>query len=353
VNLRDARIGWSSYSRDFSRPGDRRRFAAYAAERGLPYEQASLDRPYDVVLITHHSDLPGWIARKRRDGDRLKLVFELIDSYLADTSIARRLLKGLGRYALGTDSRISVDFLRRLTQTCSHADAVICSTIEQKEAIGRYNRNVHLSFDWFGDELGQPKRDFSRNGKLRLVWEGQSVTSGHLNCVADALNDLSNDVELHLVTDPAVHRYFGRFGTYRTMDGLKPLRCEKVLHPWSRDSFAEQVKKADVAIIPIDTADAFAMGKPDNKLVMLWKMGMPVLATATPAYQRAMQGAGLDMLCRTAADWTQKLRDLLNASPVELEETARRGRDFADKTYTREAFMGRFDEVFASIGFGV
>jgi hypothetical protein len=353
MKLRDARIGWSSYSPDFSRPGDRRRFAAYADERHLPYERASLDRPYDLVLITHHSDLPAWIARKRREGDRLKLVFELIDAYLADTLIMRRVLKGIGRYALGTDSRISLDFLNRLSQTCRHVDAVICSTIEQKEAIGRYNRNVHLSFDWFGDELGEPKRDFSRSGKLRLVWEGQSITSGHLNVAADALNELSDEVELHLVTDANVHRYFGRFGSYATMDGLKALRCDKVLHPWSRESFAEQVKSADVAIIPIDTAAAFAMGKPDNKLVMLWKLGMPVLATATPAYQRAMSGAGLDMLCRTPAEWRQKLRDMLNASPTQMEETAGRGQDYAEKTYTKKAFIARFDEVFASIGFGV
>jgi hypothetical protein len=167
------------------------------------------------------------------------------------------------------------------------------------------------------------------------------------------LNSLSDELELHLVTDGKVHPFFGRFGSYATMDGLKALHCEKVLHPWSRDSFAEQVKKADVAIIPIDTADDFAMGKPDNKLVMLWKLGMPVLATATPAYQRAMSGAGLDMLCRTPAEWRQKLPDMLNASPTELEEIARRGLDYAEKTYTKEAFIARFDGVFASIGFGV
>ena len=33
-----------------------------------------------------------------------------------------------------------------------------------------------------------------------------------------------------------------------------------------------------MAIIPIDLTDAFARGKPENKLVMLWQLGMPVLA---------------------------------------------------------------------------
>ena len=80
MNLRDARIGYGGYSRDFSVPGDRRRFAAYARMKGVPIEFADVDRTYDVAYVTYSSDLPGWVARKRSDGDRLKLVFELIDS---------------------------------------------------------------------------------------------------------------------------------------------------------------------------------------------------------------------------------------------------------------------------------
>jgi glycosyltransferase involved in cell wall biosynthesis len=352
MNLREARIGWSGYSPDFSVPGDRRRFAAYAAERGLTYERARIDRPYDLVLITHHSDLPAWIDRKCRDGDKLKLVFELIDSYLADRSRVRRFLKGVGRFALGNDSRLSLDFLKTLTNACSAADAVICATSEQQQAIRRLNENVHISFDWFGAELGEPKSDYRRHGRLRLVWEGQSTTVGNLDAIREQLDELADEIELHVVTDPEVRRYYGCV-QYRTKTLLKGFRPEPLLHNWDRTTFSDHVTSADVAIIPIDPEDDFAMGKPENKLVMLWKLGMPVLASATPAYRRTMDAAGLDLLCANSADWREKLRGMLDASADDLQAACERARQFAERNYSKQEFLSRFDAAFASVGFRV
>lgn len=353
MRLADARIGWSSYSPDFSHPGDRRRFAAYARERGLRYEYASPSCAHDVAIITHASDLPAWIARKRAEGDRLKLIFELIDSYLQDRSPLRRLLKGTARSALGTESRLSPDFLRTLKQTCEVADVVICSTPEQHDDIRRLNDKVHVSFDWFGDELGPAKSNYTREEKLRLVWEGQSTTSRHLQIVREQLNALANKVELHLVTDGRVPRFFGRYGAYDTLSAFKGFRCDVHLHEWERDSFASDIRAADVAILPIDPNNRFAMGKPENKLVMLWKLGMPVIASATPAYARAMRGAGLDSICGTPADWQEQLEWALGSPPAELERKAAKGRAFAEQSYGWEEFVRPFDQAFRSIGFEI
>ena len=68
-------------------PGDRRRLAAYARMKGLQLEHAELGAPYDLAYVTYSSDLPGWVARKRREGDRLKLVFELIDAYFTELDL--------------------------------------------------------------------------------------------------------------------------------------------------------------------------------------------------------------------------------------------------------------------------
>ncbi|HKX91781.1 MAG TPA: hypothetical protein VJM15_05070 [Sphingomicrobium sp.] len=350
MKLADARIGYAGYSRDFSAPGDRRRFAVYARERGLTYEQARIDQPYDVVLITHHSDLPAWIARKRLEGDRLKLLFELIDSYLADRSPMRRLLKGVGRSVVGTDSRLSLDFLKALKAACHAADAVICATPEQQREIRELNDNVHLSFDWFGDELRDSKTDYRRSRKLRLVWEGQSTTLSHLRVIREQLNELADGVELHVVTDAQIRRYHGwlRYPTKRLLQGF---RCETHLHEWRRNSFSRHITDADVAIIPIDASDEFAMGKPENKLVMLWKLGMPVLTAATPAYRRAMDAAGLDLTCADRSEWRTQLRRMLDAPPSELQSIAEQGRAFAERSYSKAEFLQRFADVFRSVGF--
>jgi hypothetical protein len=350
MKLAGARIGYAGYSSDFSGPGDRRRFCAYARTRGLAVEYAVLAQPYDLAYITYSSDLPGWVARKRREGDGLKLVFELIDAYLTQTNPVRRLLKGTARWLLGTDSRLSPDLHRTLIRACEAADAVICSTEEQRETIRQYNPNVFVSFDHFADELGLPKADYGRAGKLRIVWEGQSTTLPNLQVIRDVLNDLKDRVELHVVTDPKIHRFFGRFGSYPAMRALDGIECKKHFHPWGRETFSRLVTACDVAVIPIEQSNSLWWGKPENKLVMLWQLGMPVLTTATPVYSRVMGSAGIDMSCAGVGEWRARLERLIVASAAELESIGGRARRYAEATYSKDAFVSRFDQALSSIG---
>jgi hypothetical protein len=353
MNLRDARIGYAGYSRDFSVPGDRRRFAAYAQIKGIPFEYAELSRDYDLAYVTYSGDVPGWTARKRREGGRLKLVFELIDAYFTETGLLRRLLKGCGRYVLGTDRRLSPDLRRTLIDACEVADAVICSTEEQRETIRRFNPNTFLSFDHFGNELGTPKDDYGRSGKLKLVWEGQSTTLPNLQVIRDPLNDLKDKLELHIVTDPRIHRYFGRFGAYPAMDALKGIECDRHFHRWDQSTFSRHVTACDLAVIPIDRSNPLWWAKPENKLVLLWQLGMPVLTTATPVYRRAMEAAEVEMCCASPAEWGERLERMAGASAAELAEIGRKCRHFANAAYSKAEFVKRFDAALASIGFGV
>ena len=350
MKLSDARIGYAGYSRDFAVPGDRRRFAAYARLNGIPFEYAELDRPYDLAYVTYSSDLPGWVARKRREGDKLKLVFELVDAYFNQTNPVRRVLKGTARRLLGTDSRLSPDLRRTLIAACEAADAVICSTDEQRETIRRYNPNVFLSFDYFADELGPPKQGYGRSGKLRIVWEGQSTTLPNLQVIREPLNDLRDKIELHVVTDPLIHRYFGRFGAYPAMAALNGIECDKLFHPWDRRTFSHLVTACDLAVIPIEQANALWWGKPENKLVLLWQLGMPVLTTATPVYRRVIDAAEVDMSCATTVQWGEQLERLIAADARELRAIGSRCRSYAERAYSKEEFLGRFDQAFAAIG---
>jgi hypothetical protein len=351
LRLSDARIGYAGYSRDLHAPGDRRRLAAYARIKGLKLEFAELTQPYDLAYVTYSSDLPGWIARKRREGDRLKMVFELIDAYFTETGWPRRLLKGAGRFALGTDSRLSLDLRRTLISVCEAADAVICSTEEQRDTISRYNPKVFMSFDHSEEELGSPKADYARSGKLRIVWEGQSTTLPNLQVIREPLNDLKDKLELHIVTDPIIHRYFGRFGSYPAMDALKGIECDKHFHCWEQAVFSRNIIACDLAVIPIDRTNALWWGKPENKLVLLWNLGMPVLTSATPVYRRVMDVAGIDMSCASLAEWGAQLEKLSGMSAAELGAIGSRCREYASATYSRAEFTARFDAAFASLGF--
>lgn len=349
--LADARIGYDGYTSDYSGPGDRRRFGAYARQRGLSYERPGLDGDHDIVIITQNSDLTGWAARKRREGDRFRLVLDLVDGYFEQKRLDERILKGIGRYVEGRDSILSADFRETLKTICRAADGIWCSTPEQRDTIRRYNDNVEISFDWIDDELVPPKEDYSRAGRLKLVWEGQAGTLRSMKTIIAPLNAVSDLIELHVVTDPATPRWYGRLGTLTPQQMLKGLRCPVHHVVWQRSDFAAQIRAADVALIPIDLANTLFAAKPENKLVLLWKLGMPVLAGATDAYRRAMAAAGLDLICESTADWTDRIRTLAAAPAERLREIGEQGRDYAARTYGLEAFQAPFDALFRSIGY--
>ncbi len=183
------------------------------------------------------------------------------------------------------------------------------------------------------------------------MWEGQSTTLPNLQVIREPLNDLRDRVELHVVTDPVIHRYFGRFIAYPALAALNGIECDRHFHRWDRASFSSDIIAGDVAVIPIERANALWWGKPENKLVLLWQLGMPVLTTATPVYRRVMDSAGLPMTCATASEWGEQLERLLTADPATLEAIGRQGRDFANRAYSKEEFVARFDRAFESIGF--
>lgn len=351
MRLADAKIGYSGYSADGGAPGDRRRFIAWAKQRDLAFEPAQLQGDYDVVYLTHHSDLTGWLHRRRSGGTRARFIFELVDSYFTQDHPISRRVKGLARRVLGVESRLSLDFLRTLERASAASEAVLCSTEEQAAAIRRFNDNVFVSFDHFGAELPAPKQSYRREGRLRIGWEGQAVTLSNVNVIAPVLNALGDRVELHVVTDPTTRRHMGRFGTRLATEILAPITVPKVFHSWRKDTFAEHLKACDVVVIPIDTASAMMRGKPENKLVLLWKLGLPVLVSGSPAYRRTMEAAGVDMVCESLEDWRAALERIAALDVDRLATLAERARSFAETTYSDEHFRAPFDRAFAAAGF--
>src|SRR6185312_15235316 len=72
------RIGYVPYSGRFTKPGDRRRFVAYARARNLEFEVADPDKRYDLVVLSETADISVW-----PDYRHGKIVYDLIDSYLS------------------------------------------------------------------------------------------------------------------------------------------------------------------------------------------------------------------------------------------------------------------------------
>jgi glycosyltransferase involved in cell wall biosynthesis len=94
--------------------------------------------------------------------------------------------------------------------------------------------------------------------------------------------------------------------------------------------------------------DPFAAGKPENKLLLFWRLGMPVVASATPAYKRAMLLADVDMYCSTSDEWVTTIIACIE-NQAYRKEMALRGNAVALRNYSEENTLLAWDQVFASI----
>jgi glycosyltransferase involved in cell wall biosynthesis len=344
------KVGYTAYSDDYSMPSDRRRFIGYIKHRGITIEEADLNKDYDVVFLTYVGDLPRWIEKKKREKDKFKLIFELQDFYLAEPFSFKSVFRGLAKYVTGGTSKLYLDYKSLLKEACRVADAVVCTSEEQKSAILTYNSNVHICLDYFEDEIQTIKSDYSfKSEKLKLVWEGQAGTLSNLLVIKDVLNDLKEEVELHVITDLSYYKYANKYGKTDSTKILKNIKCDKYFYNWEKAHFNKQIIDCDLAIIPIDLGNGLQNGKPENKLILFWLMGMPVLASSTPAYQRIMEKSDTNLSMKTGQDWHRQIVSYKRLAEDDREQLGSKCYQFSKQNYSRECIGEMWDKVLSSL----
>ncbi len=349
-NLQDTRIGYVPYSQELDRPGDRRRFVYYASKRGIRFEIADPAKEYDLVILSARADASVWSSYPRA-----KLVYDLIDSYFAipRTDLKGR-LRGLFKFLSRQSRYLQLDYWKAIGGMCARADAVVCSTEEQRQDILKFCPNVHIVLDAHMGVTRAVKSDYRAQRPFRIVWEGLPQTLGSLALLRPVLDRLQEryPVEMHIVTDSEYFRYMGQYGKTDTLTKARRVLPDVQFHEWKESDCADIICSCDLAVIPLSLTDPFAAGKPENKLLLFWRMAMPVVTSASPAYLRAMQSAGMDLTAKDEADWLAHLERLCG------DEAARReagtlGKAYTEREFSEASLLARWDAVFSSLGFRI
>ena len=249
---------------------------------------------------------------------------------------------------------MQVNYRRAVADMCRRADAVVCSTDEQRELILPFCRNVHLILDFHDQDVTLIKNNYNNGKCFHFVWEGLASSGIPMALLQEILDPIASerDVALHIVTDLVYRRYSNLIGKTHTPDEVSRrfgrFARHVFLYQWNPFALANLATAADLALIPIDMNNSFQRGKPENKLLLLWRMGVPTLASATPAYKLAMQRAGLDMACSGIEDWRAKLAHYMNDA-ASRDRAGRLGRHAANDFYSSEEMMLRWDDVMISL----
>ena len=353
MDKENLRIGYVPMSNSLEAPGDRRRFVAYAKARDLEFTLATPEERYDLVVLTQMADISVWC-----DYPHGKVVYDFIDSYLAipRTNI-RQWLRGLVKYADGRHRRLRFDYRESLHNICRRADAVVCSTKEQAGDIKPFCQNVHLVLDIQKSVVNRLKEDYRSGLPFNLVWEGLPSNITQLNQIKEVLKNLDKHrpLILNIVTDSEQSRLSGRvgwiFGRIYSIDLARKIFDSVKLHIWDESTCSDIIRNCDLAVIPIDLSDPFAFGKPENKLLLFWRMGMPVVTSATPAYRRAMEAVGsVDLACKGDKEWMTAIERMMDDERLR-HDVGQAGKEYADSFYSEEVLLAHWDAMFASIGF--
>ncbi len=344
------KIGYVPYNSDFvSHPGDYRRFCWYAKNKNIDFELANFDTKYDLVVLTQAADITLWKNYKHG-----KIIYDLIDSYLLipKTNI-KGVFRGLAKTLSGQYSEITFNNWKAVIKMCRRSDAVVCTTIEQRDEILSYSSNVETILDSHNDFIHDVKTNYKIGNVIRLVWEGLPDNIFQLEILKEPLAKLSRkyNIELHVVTDKVGSKYLGKYGSIKSEDVVKKIFDNSFVHSWSSDNLLKITKMCDLAIIPINLKNKLTLGKPENKLLLFWRMGIPTIVSATPSYVRAMNEAGIaSFVHNTENEWIESIENVINNEKYR-ESVGSLGRKYVTERYNSDAIIKQWDRVFNSIGF--
>lgn len=331
---------------NLSAPGDRRRFVHYCRQRNMEFESASCDRQYDLVVVTQGADLSVWVEYNKGP-----MIFDFIDSYLSESFSPKRIFRGVGKYCFGQNRYFYPSYVSLLRSMCRKSAAVVCSTVEQKHQISAYNGNVHVILDSRSEFSGIRKQGHVRSGALKILWEGLPQNVVSFKSISEVLGKvaLREPVELNLVTDLKYFRWLRSVGKgdslelARRSSGLQSIRVQE----WSLANLHNAVNECDIAVIPM-LRDPLFSGKPENKLLILWGLGIPTLCSNTPAYSRADRLMNVQSICASSDEWLVKLDALRNSVDLRAKMSAL-GLKTNEMFYSESELLKQWDNVVESV----
>jgi len=344
------KIGYQPLSSKLTAAGDRRRLLFWAKNRGHKVF-TDLTQKVDVIVASENSDFQSTHFSQKG----VPVVFDLVDAYLSPLNPWDDLARGLAKKLSGQISGGVKPFSHHVRNFCLNSNAVICSSPEQEAVIKPYNPNTHVILDSHEEiPFIDPKLARSTpSDENRILWEGQPATIRGVQQISSILFQLSQKQNLHFdfVTDEKYFQFLGKYFEMSTLRLLKsdlgPLINRVRIIPWTPFNLVASAKKSSIAMIPIDLTVPMQKLKPENRLLIMWRLGLPCLTSPSPAYIRVASQAGVNAVCDTPKVWLDNFSNLLSNPSFALEEIYR-GQNYLHEHHNRENLLNKWDQAIES-----
>jgi hypothetical protein len=349
--MKKLRIGYWPLSSNLKSAGDRRRVVFWANSRGHEIV-TDLSQKVDVLIASEKSDFNSLVFAKTKT----PVIFDLIDAYLSPLNKSDDTARGLAKKLSGQISGPVKPFSRHVGDFCQRSSAVICSSIEQQSVIKPFNLNTHIILDSHDEfPFVEPSLlSLRKHSNFQVIWEGQPATIRGVRQISSVLHDLNkiNSLEFNFVTDKYYFQFLGNYIKRQTSGllkkDLKEIYNKVNIIPWSTEALIETSKRSNLAIIPTDLSIPMQNLKPENRLLIMWRLGIPCLTSPSPAYTRVAQTAKVDCTCRDEEEWFIKFSHLLSDPHLAHEEILR-GQNYLLENHNGNQLLNRWDTVVQSV----
>jgi hypothetical protein len=349
--VKKLKIGYWPLSYDLKAAGDRRRLVFWAKSRDHSIV-TDRNQTVDVIVASENSDFNSPYFSK----SNTPIILDLVDAYLSPLNSIDDSARGLAKWASNKITGRVKPFSHHIIDFCLNSNAVICSSVEQEAIIKSYNSNTHVILDSHEEipfiSRQVPKIFNSRHH--RILWEGQPATIGGIKSIAPALKELSktNSLSLDLVTDERYFQFLGKYLERETISILKRDLSDIInllrIIPWTTNNLTACAEASSVAMIPIDLSVPMQRLKPENRLLIMWRLGLPCLTSPSPAYVRVSQKAGVNAVSNTLKEWTDNFDRLLK-DPIFAYYEVLAGQNYLRENHNKTILLAKWDAAIESV----
>lgn len=339
------KIRYLGFNNTHTEAVDRRRgFGAISHIEGI---EVVGDMSFDLVFVGAGGDLARALELKRKKPGA-GLIFDYADHYLEEETLIKAFFRPLFHSTFMSYALYFRGYKALILELMSVADQVVCSSTYQQIYLNTQGIEATVITDIFDWEFDIPVK-IEKKQEHQFIWEGKAFNLTALLKLDNVVNAFP-DIPLSVLTDEK----FGGYGATQTFgksveNELNTRFRNAAYVPWTSSILMEELNRSTLSLLPINLASSVGKAKPENRLVLLWRFGVPALTSPLPSYTELADRTGVDFICTDDKDWIERIKTFTEASDRNLAH-ARFLKDYADAHYSATVMLDKWRRVLAAVG---
>lgn len=335
---------------------DRRNILLYGKLKNIKLYKFNKKNTYDYIILPPSFDITDI---KFIESRKEFIVAQLIDNYLEEKNFIKNTFRGLLKYILGNNSKITLNYKKQLKIFLSKVNLVLCASDKQLTNIKKINPNAVKIFEGNFNLFSDIKKDYRIKKKAIISWEGRAENIRYLNGFYDVFKFLEKKVDFYffIFSDFYFSSLDGKFFNFNTLNKIKIFfkdlfslnttfaNSKVYFYQWNYITTPKLLLDSDLFIIPAGNSNDFLNGRSPNKLLMAIRMGIPVLTSNIDSYKSLSRDANVDFCCSNVNEWKIKILKYLKNEKLR-KICANKLKKFVNKNYSKKRFISIYDKIF-------